>query len=432
MEDSGMTLGGLGRRAGHRDSFVSITRALLLVSITMSLIACGSTVASQRPASSPGAPTASSGPPVLGRDWGRAAVEGPKNFEETLPPSFHQDHPILRFPGQAIMSDVLGQESGGAVTIGSIPPDWTPAAWSSPDGLTWSLHLLGEEDFTFPVALAAGGDGQVVAVGRSRKVPVAWTSRDGSSWDRHDVAILGDGTEFERMTSVAAGPHGFVAGGSIGPEVGERRARFWTSTNAIDWEPVPEEATAFADAEVRAIEPFHGGYVAIGMLGPTNAPTGAVSWTSPDGLVWERHESVDFEGGTAAAVAPAPLGGLVVVGSTIDRHEAVTWTSQDGRAWTKAPGEASRQFGEGYIWMRDVVAIGDALIAVGDFQPLQRATGTVWTSRDGRRWERAPVVPVMEQVDLYAIASGGPGALAVGDFGGPDSHVPTAFFSPGR
>jgi hypothetical protein len=372
------------------------------------------------------------GPPVLGIDWGRASVEGPKNFQETLPPSFHQDHPILRFPGQAIMSDVLGVPSGGAVAVGYVPPDWTPAAWSSPDGLSWGLHLLGDDDFTFPVALAVGRDGLVVAVGRSRKVPVAWTTQDGSSWDRHEVAILGDGAEFERMTSVAAGAHGFVAGGSVGPEVGERHARFWTSADGIGWQPVPDDADAFANAEVRGISPFEPGFVATGTLGTTQEPTGAVAWTSPDGLTWKRYESAAFEGGVASAVVVAPSGELVAVGSTIDRHEALTWTSNDGRSWTRAPAEPSRQFGKGYIWMRDVVAIDDVLVAVGDVQPLQRATGTVWTSGDGMHWERSPVAPVMEQVDIYAIASGGPAAIVVGDFGGPDSHVPTAFFSPGR
>jgi hypothetical protein len=406
-------------------------RVLVLASLMAALIACGPAVSSPRPSSSR-ATSEPSGPPVLGLDWGRAAVEGPRNFEETLPPSFHQDHPILRFPGQAIMSDVLGLTGDKAVAVGYIPPDWTPAAWSSPDGLQWTLHLLGADDFTFPVALARADDGLVVAVGRSRKVPAAWTTRDGATWDRHEVAILGDGAEFERMTSVAAGPHGFLAGGSVGPEVGERHARFWTSGDGVAWQPVPDDAAAFANAEVRAVSAFQGGFVAVGLLGTTQEPTGAVAWTSPDGLVWERHESAAFEGGAAVAVVAAPFGGLVAVGSTIDRHEASAWLSSDGRSWTKAPREPSRQFGKGYIWMRDVVAVDDVLVAVGDFQSLQRATGTVWTSSDGLRWERSPVAPVMEQVDLYAISSGGPGALVVGDFGGPDSHVPTAFFSPGR
>src|SRR4026209_134354 len=80
-----------------------LQRTLALISRLAGVLACAPAIASPGP---------SLGPPVLGLDWGQAAVEGPKNFEETLPPSFHQDHPILRFPGQAIMSDVLGLASG--------------------------------------------------------------------------------------------------------------------------------------------------------------------------------------------------------------------------------------------------------------------------------------------------------------------------------
>ena len=378
-------------------------------------------------------PSTPPSPAVLGVDWGRApSVEGPRNFQETVSPSYLWNHPILRFPGQAVMSDVLGLPGDGAVAVGSVPPDWTPAAWSSSDGLTWELHLLGNTDFTFPVALASGGHGVVVAVGRSRNVPVAWTTQDGAAWTRHEVAVLSGGGTFERMTSVAAGPQGFVAGGSIGPEVGDRHARFWTSMDGLVWQPVPDDPVAFANAEVRSVTSLVGRFVAVGVLGSTQKPIGSVAWTSADGMHWTRHDSPAFDDGLAVAAAAAPFGGVVAVGSTIDRREAVSWVSSDGEDWTKAASQESRRFGNGYIWMTDVVAVDALVIAIGDYQPLQRATGTAWVSTDGMSWERAKDAPVLEQADLHAIASGGPGAIVVGDFGGPDSHVPTVWFSPGR
>jgi hypothetical protein len=403
---------------------------LLLASLAVGIAACSPVPGPASSASPAGHP---SGPPVLGLDWAEAqSVEGPSNFQETLPPDFHQDHPILRFPGQAIMSDVLGLPGGGAVAVGYVPPDWTPVAWSSLDGLTWQLHLLGDSDFTFPVALSARSDGMVVAVGRSRKVPMAWTTRDGITWERHEVEILTDGNAFERMTAVVAGPSAFVAGGSVGPEVGERHARFWLSTDGSHWQPVPDDPEAFANAEVRGISAVGDGFVAVGVTGTTQEPAGALAWTSRDGLRWQRHEGASFSGAIAASIAVAPFGGLVAVGSTVDRREAVTWFSDDGKDWTRPPSEPSRQFGNGYVWMRDVIAIDDVVVGVGDRQGLQRATGTAWVSSDGTTWVRANEAPVLEQSDLYAIATGGPGLLVVGDFGGPDSHVPRAWFSPGR
>jgi hypothetical protein len=82
--------------------------------------------------------------------------------------------------------------------------------------------------------------------------------------------------------------------------------------------------------------------------------------------------------------------------------------------------------------MTDVAVIGDAVIAIGDYQPLQRGTATSWVSGDGIRWERARSAPVQEQAEFYAVTAGGPGVIAVGAFGGPDSYAPRVWLSPGR
>ena len=375
--------------------------------------------------------------PVLGLDWGRApSVELPKNYAvDPSDPAYNGTHPILRIPGQAMVVDVAPVPGVGFVAVGYVPPDWIPAAWTSPDGLTWSLQFLGTTAFTFPVSVAVGTDGTIVAVGRSGKLPVAWTSTDGVDWQRERVPRLEDseaGDVAERMTTVVAGERGFVAGGSVGPELFDRHARFWTSTDGADWQSVPDDEAAFENAEVRAVTRFDDGYVAVGVVGTAQAPTDAVAWTSPDGATWTRIDDPAFAGGVAVAVSQAPFGGLVAVGSDVGRHEAVAWTSPDGRTWTRAPTEASRQHSGGFIWMTDVVAIGDAVIGVGDYQGLQRGTATSWVSRDGRTWVQARSAPVQEQGEFYAITAGGPGAIVVGSFGAPDSYVPTIWLSPAR
>jgi len=82
--------------------------------------------------------------------------------------------------------------------------------------------------------------------------------------------------------------------------------------------------------------------------------------------------------------------------------------------------------------MTDVVAIGDVVVGIGDYQGLQRGTAISWVSRDGIHWEQARSAPVQEQGEFYAITPGGPGAIAVGSFGAPDSYVPTIWLTPGR
>ena len=377
MNDLGNPTRGVSRR-------LALARVLTLGTTLAVAGACGAT---DQPTSGPsGSPVSAqpSGPPVLGVDWARAvSVERPVNFEaDPSASAYTGTHPILRIPGQATMADVVGLPDGGFAAVGYEPPGWVPAAWTSADGANWSIHEMGTTGFTFPVALALGADGTLVAVGRSGQAPTAWTSVDGISWEQHSVPVPGDSGVAERMTTVVAGKRGYVAGGSVGPELFERHARFWTSADGIDWQPVPDDPAAFATAEVRAITTFGDGFVA--------------------------------------------------VGSDLDRREAVAWTSADGRSWTRAPVEASRQWPGGYVWMTDVVAIGDTVIAIGEDQGLQRGTATSWVSRDGLRWDRARTAPVQEQGEFYAITPGGPGAIVVGSFGAPDSYVPTVWLSPGR
>ena len=82
--------------------------------------------------------------------------------------------------------------------------------------------------------------------------------------------------------------------------------------------------------------------------------------------------------------------------------------------------------------MTDVAAVGDTVVAIDDDQGLQRGTATSWVSADGFHWERARTAPVQEQGEFYAITPGGPGLIAVGSFGAPDSYVPSVWLSPAR
>jgi hypothetical protein len=384
------------------------------------------------PTSAPSA--APSGRPVLGIDWTRAtSVERPKNFEvDPSAPAYTGTHPILRISGQAMMMDVVGLPGRGFVAVGYVPPAWVPASWTSADGLAWAIHPIGTTTFTFPVSLATRGNGPIVAVGRSGPEPAAWTSDDGIAWVRRSVPILEGSRGPERMTSVVTTDRGYLAGGSAGPELFDRHARFWSSKDGVEWRPVPDDAEVFANAEVRSIATSPDGFVAVGVVGTAQEPSGAVAWTSVDGSTWDRIDDPAFADGIAVSVVRAPFGGFVAVGSDLDRRNAVAWTSPDGRRWTRGPDEASREHPGGFAWMTDAVAVGNSVIAVGDFQGLQRGTATSWVTADGNRWERARTAPVQQQGEFYAITTGGPGVIVVGSFGAPDSYVPTVWLSPGR
>jgi len=234
------------------------------------------------------------------------------------------------------------------------------------------------------------------------------------------------------MTAVVAADAGFLAAGSSGPELSDRHARFWTSADGTDWQAIPDDQVAFANAEVRGMARFEGGFVAVGVVGSVQDPTGAVAWLSPDGRAWTRIADPAFADGIAVSVTEAPFGGLVAVGSDLARREAAAWTSPDGRHWTRAPSEPSRQHEGGFAWMSDVVSVGHDVLAVGDYQGLQRGTAISWISHDGLAWQQARSAPVQEGAEFYGVIADGSRAIVVGAFGAPDSYVPEVWLTPGR
>jgi hypothetical protein len=165
------------------------------------------------------------------------------------------------------------------------------------------------------------------------------------------------------------------------------------------------------------------------VLGAAQHHTGAVAWTSPDAQTWTRIDGPAFDDAVASSIIVAPFGGLLAVGSDIDRRAALAWTSLDGRVWKRI---TAADYGDRRnLWMTDVAAIGDRVVAVGTSQATQRASATSWVSTDGISWEQAHTAPILEQVELLAVSAGGPGAVGVGVFGGPDSAVPTILLTPG-
>src|SRR4029079_321533 len=147
-------------------------------------------------------------------------------------------------------------------------------------------------------------------------------------WTRHDVPVLSTDGTAERMTSVVATSSGFVAGGSAGPELLDRHARFWTSPDGVTWTPAPDRAETFDDAEIRSITTRADRSIsAVGGVGSVQQPTGSEAWWSIDGRLWKRLQDPDFEGGLAVSVVSGPSGRLVAVGSDLDRRNAVSWTS---------------------------------------------------------------------------------------------------------
>jgi hypothetical protein len=336
------------------------------------------------------------------------------------------------FGGQSIVHDVaVGGERLLAVGYTAVEGIWTADAWTSTTGTSWTLATIDDRPGSLATAVADRAGATFVAVGHSGMDPAAWTSPDGATWTRASVGRLATGAragEPERITTVIATPAGMLAGGSAGPELGDRRARFWRSTDGATWSPIAD-AAAFEGAEVVAITPVPTGYLAVGRLGTGQRATGSIAWLSADATTWRRIDDPALAGGLVAAVAVTP-NGVLAVGSDLDEREAAVWTSVDGETWTKAAQEASRlHFGE-KVRMTDLVATESGYVGVGNFVGVQYGTGTSWLSKDGLTWLAAPLQAALGQGEPEAVIAWRDRLISVGSRGAPDNYIPSVWISP--
>ena len=322
--------------------------------------------------------------------------------------------------------------TAGSSRSGTSDRTGDPSAWTSTDADHWSLVEIGRPDpdaFAFAESVAEVPGGGVVAVGRSGPRPVAWTSADGAAWTEHDVATLGGPDDAERMTTVAAGPDGFLAGGSVGPELFERHARLWRSDDGTTWAPVPD------DPGVRRRR-GHGAHPGRRRLarpwpdrhGAADDRVGRVAFCGRRAL--DTIDDPDLAKGWVRAVTRATDGSLVAVGSQANETGAYAWRSTDeGRTWSLAPEEPSRSY-HGKMRMTDVIPTAHGLLAVGNFVGVQFGDGASWLSGDAVHWDRSPLQPSMGQVEPSAVVRFGDRYVMVGTFGAPDNYIPRAWISP--
>jgi hypothetical protein len=248
--------------------------------------------------------------------------------------------------------------------------------------------------------------------------------RLGVEWEIAPSA--NDGAESgTALWSVTAGGPGFVAvGRACRPAVAGRDLECWgspqLSTDGSTWQPVPRQPaleigayypTSGPGADMYGVAARPDAIVAIGNAFDAAATTaqGGVFrpaiWVSPDGKTWERvPHSPSIEGARFNDVV-ATDDGFVIVGVVYapgapskGRPRGAIWTSHDGRAWQRVADGPVFDIG-GYLdtgedpgsgGPRAVASRGGALVSVGTMcnDKGLECRPAFWSSPDGSIWER--------------------------------------------
>jgi hypothetical protein len=204
-------------------------------------------------------------------------------------------------------------------------------------------------------------------------------------------------------------PHAIIAGGPGLVAVGAYdalgdRADIWTSSDGQTWSRVRGDLGPGVIEDVTTGGP---GLVAVGN-GKARRFHAAV-WTSRDGLSWNRApDDPVFKGARMELIRPGGPGLVAFGGGRASRYRA--WFSSDGLTWEVAV-HPEHYFP---VWMIDVAAAGDRLVAVGT---KLRNTGedvVIWTSADGMTWMNVPVDrEVFPDSSSFDGVTGGPDGFTI-------------------
>jgi hypothetical protein len=244
------------------------------------LVAC-STAPSAAPASTPPAPTTT---PTLAPPTSAPPTTVPT---PTAPTS---DGVWRQVPANPAVAGVEFSDItwNGTRFIATGRSDLGGTFLDSTDGLDWSVQVPAGGAWA-PTSIAAGPTG-IVAIGTIGDHFATFTSPDGKLWTPHPDAfpMPSLGTDLVELTDIVTTGDGWIVVGrrdencAFDCGLTSKRAYVWTSPNGINWTRVPDQAS-LKGGGMNAITQAGAGFVAAGV---SNGH--AAIWSSPDGRDWSR------------------------------------------------------------------------------------------------------------------------------------------------
>ncbi|WP_422735962.1 hypothetical protein ACN263_20355 [Micromonospora sp. WMMD729] len=215
----------------------------------------------------------------------------------------------------------------------------------------------------------------------------------------------------------------FLVGGVVDVSGGTRPAA-WTSVDGTTWSVLPVRADSFYGKQnvLSSVACRDGRAAVIGAkVGGAHGYPRVSTWRQvADGALVEVQASFETYGGPKAVnvsrLAAGPSGWLIVGNRSAG---AASWVSSPAAAdfalVEGAPGLASDA--AGVTWAFDAVATSSGWLAVGGLLPAGRIDRdpAVWSSPDGRSWQRTvlPGGPEYEELQRVALADGVPVAVGL-------------------
>jgi serine/threonine protein kinase len=175
------------------------------------------------------------------------------------------------------------------------------------------------------------------------------------------------------------------SGPSVSSEPASAPAYSWQ--NISDWQP-PLAHPNESEAIIGAIQARDGSLLGVGHADPAAGDEDPAVWTSIDGTTWRRVDAdrLAMSGYQRLVDVVEFKGRFVAIGYTgqTDVDAAVWVTEVDRRGWHLSWSEHE----PGLQAMRKILVVDGGLLALGWSQEGQDKDAAVWTSPDGRIWER--------------------------------------------
>ena len=264
---------------------------------------------------------------------------------------------------------------------------WQPRVHLAEPGIVFGPYLASVGGRLYMVATSSATDGTESTVVRS--------SGDGKTWEQVSApgAFESAGPRFFAQGISDDGRGGLiVVGGVSGAQTETTVPTAWHSTDGRTWTKAQVGTPALARISGVAARPAAVVAIGDGRVGGGSGSGSAADqstnqmygWFSADGITWSQVALPESSGFVPVAVT-SWSGGFAAIGQLdgVDRVTSV-WTSADGKTWQRSP----QKFGR--FLPTAMATLGDRVVAVGNYDDAQGNAAVFvpasWSSTDGLTW----------------------------------------------